>query len=407
MKENSLFDLYADEFDKVLFEPALISNEKDTETLELLRDEREAGLSKYATRSSDTRGRIIPEEPCVIRSCFERDMGRILFSESFRRLRHKTQVFFNPNNDHICSRIEHVIYVNYISTIIGRALNLNVDLIQSIAMGHDIGHAPFGHSGENVLSSCMQKVDKDLYFEHEKQSLRVLDVLEEHKAGECGLNLTFEVRDGIVSHCGETYNEQTLAPLRNKTEAQVSKRGRKDRTAPATLEGCVVRFADKIAYVGRDMEDALRAGLAGGYESMPKEIVERLGKSNSETINVLVGDIIHSSFDKDAICISDGNFQAMNEFLKRNVNKIYQAPKIVTYEKTINIIIEGLFDAFMECSLDIEKAGSSENEVIRKFARFMKKHPEQDAVTAVKVADYIAGMTDNYAQTCFDMIYKV
>ncbi len=407
MTENSLFDMYSDVFGTLLFEPSLISNDKDKETLELLRAERETGLSRFACRTSETRGRVHPEQPCNIRSCYERDMGRIIFSQSFRRLRHKTQVFFNPSNDHICSRIEHVIYVNYISTIIGRALNLNIDLIQAIAMGHDIGHAPFGHTGEKVISKCMQDIDKDLFFEHEKQSLRVLDVLEEHREGEYGLNLTFEVRDGIVSHCGETYDERTLSPRRDKTFDMVSSKTKKDGMAPATLEGCVVRFADKIAYVGRDVEDAFRAGIVSGYDSMPKEVIERLGSSNAETINVLVGDIIHSSLDSDMISISEGNFQAMNEFLYGNVEKIYRAKKISTYEKTVKLVVEGLFEAFYECCSDIEKAMASENDMIRKFAKFCMKHPEKDCPDAVKVADYISGMTDNFANTCFDSIYRV
>jgi dGTPase len=404
----SLFDMYSDEFDKIDVEPQLMKNEKDTEFVRLIREERERTLSPYAQKSSLTRGRAKEEEPCLIRSAYERDMGRIIFSQSFRRLRHKTQVFFNPTNDHICSRIEHVIYVNYISTIIGRALNLNTDLIQAIAMGHDLGHAPFGHSGERALNKCIKSVDPSLYFEHEVHSLRVLDVLEEHRPGEHGLNLTFEVRDGIVSHCGETYNEYVLKPLRDKTEAQISDKPEKDRTAPATLEGCVVRFADKIAYVGRDVEDARRAGIISGTgEFLPDSVVSRLGSTNSETINILVGDLIHSSMNSDEIRMSEGNFKAMNDFLTRNFEEIYKAPKIATYEKTVDIVIEAIFEAFMRCTEDIEKAYASENRAIKDFAKFYKEHPESGCVPVRKVVDYIAGMTDTYANTCFDLLYKV
>ena len=404
---ESLFDIFGDAMGNIPSQPHLIDNYKDARELELIRNERERNLSPYAMRSSNTRGRIVPEDPCAIRSVYERDLGRIIFSQSFRRLRHKTQVFFNPVNDHICSRIEHVIYVNYISTIIGRALNLNIDLIQAIALGHDIGHSPYGHSGEKVLNKCIKSVDPSLYFEHEVHSLRVLDVLEEHHPGQYGLNLTFEVRDGIVAHCGETYDEYSLTPYRDKTEMEVSDKPEKDRTRPATLEGCVVRFADKIAYVGRDIEDARRAGIIGGNDHVSFEAARRLGTTNSEIINILVGDIVHSSLDRDEIRMSQENFAAMNEYLNSNLSSIYRSPKIVTYENMVKLQIEAIFEAFMESSEDIEKAEASENEAIKSFASYFRKHPQPEAPAVRKVVDYIAGMTDTYANSCFDALYRV
>ena len=404
---DSLFDIFGDALGNVSYQPHLIDNYKDLKEIELIRNEREKSLSPYAMRTDKSRGRRIPEDPCSIRSPYERDLGRIIFSQSFRRLRHKTQVFFNPMNDHICSRIEHVIYVNYISTIIGRALNLNIDLIQAIALGHDIGHSPYGHTGERVLNQCIKSVDPSLYFEHEVHSLRVLDVLEEHRPGEYGLNLTFEVRDGIVAHCGETYDEFSLTPYRDKTEAEVSNKPEKDRTRPCTLEGCVVRFADKIAYVGRDIEDARRAGIIGGNDHVSVEAARRLGTTNSEIINILVGDIVHSSLNRDEICMSRENFEAMNEYLNANLNQIYLAPKIVTYENMVKLQIEAIFNAFMECVDDIEKARASSNEAISSFAKFYMKHPEPDCPPVRKVVDYIAGMTDTYANACFDALYRV
>lgn len=404
---DSLFDIFGDALGSVPVEPHLINNYKDLKEIELIRQEREKMLSPFAMRTENSRGRRTPEEPCTIRSPYERDLGRIIFSQSFRRLRHKTQVFFNPVNDHICSRIEHVIYVNYISTIIGRALNLNIDLIQAIALGHDIGHSPYGHTGERVLNQCIKSVDPSLYFEHEVHSLRVLDVLEEHRPNEYGLNLTFEVRDGIVSHCGETYDEYSLTPYRDKTEAEVSSKPEKDRTRPATLEGCVVRFADKIAYVGRDIEDARRAGIIGGNDHVSSEVAKRLGTTNAEIINILVGDIVHSSLDKDEISMSKENFEALNEYLKSNLNGIYLAPKIKTYEDMVKLQIEAIFHAFMEAVADIEKAAASPNEAVRSFAKFYIKHPEPDCPPVRKVVDYIAGMTDTYANACFDELYRV
>ncbi|MBR1797366.1 MAG: HD domain-containing protein [Clostridiales bacterium] len=404
---DSLFDIFGDELGNIPSEPHLIDNYRDAREIELIRNEREKNLSPFAMRTEKSRGRKVPEEPCTIRSPYERDLGRIIFSQSFRRLRHKTQVFFNPVNDHICSRIEHVIYVNYISTIIGRALNLNIDLIQAIALGHDIGHSPYGHTGERVLNRCIKSVDPSLYFEHEVHSLRVLDVLEEHRPGQYGLNLTFEVRDGIVSHCGETYDEFSLTPYREKTEKEVSDKPEKDRTRPSTLEGCVVRFADKIAYVGRDIEDARRAGIIGGNDFVSSEAARRLGTTNSEIINILVGDIVHNSLNKDEICMSRENFEAMNEYLNANLNEIYLAPKIKTYENMVKLQIEAIFEAFMESLDDIEKAEASNNEAIKSFAKFYIRHPQPECPPVRKVVDYIAGMTDTYANACFDELYRV
>ena len=404
---ESLFDLYQDAFVNIPEQPHLIDNYKDIREIELIRSEREKTLSPFAMKTANSRGRRKDEDPCSIRSPYERDLGRIIFSQSFRRLRHKTQVFFNPVNDHICSRIEHVVYVNYISTIIGRALNLNIDLIQAIALGHDIGHSPYGHTGERVLNQCIKSVDPSLYFEHEVHSLRVLDVLEEHKPGEYGLNLTFEVRDGIVAHCGETYDEYRLTPYRDKTEKEVSEKPEKDRTRPATLEGCVVRFADKIAYVGRDIEDARRAGIIGGNDHVSDEAARRLGTTNAEIINILVGDIVHSSLNKDEICMSQDNFRAMNEYLNANLNGIYRSPKIKTYEEMVKLQIEAIFSAFMECVDDMEKALNSNNEAIKSFAQFYMGHPEPECQPVRKVVDYIAGMTDTYANSCFDQLYRV
>ena len=174
----------------------------------LIREKQEEGFSPFATKSVMSKGRKVPVEKCSVRTEFERDAGRILYSLEFRRLRHKTQVFFNPQNDHICTRMEHVLSVNYISNTIARSLDLNPDLVNAIALGHDIGHPPFGHSGERTLDQCMKKHGDTAGFSHELHSLRVADRLSARKErpGVSGLNLTFQVRDGIVSHCGETYN---------------------------------------------------------------------------------------------------------------------------------------------------------------------------------------------------------
>ena len=295
MSDNLSFqDLYADSVacigksDKI--------SEATKAKIRMLQEQKDKILSVNATKCSESRGRVVKEDDGDVRNCFERDMGRIIYSQAFRRLKHKTQVFFNPANDHICSRLEHVLYVDYIASTIGSALNLNVDLIKAIALGHDIGHTPFGHSGERVLNKKLKEIDPKLYFlnkklkeidpklyfEHESNGLRVLNILEKHN-DEYGLNLTFEVRDGIICHCGEYYDERKLVPCTDKTEEDLSYLiPKKYRKGPATMEGCVVRFADKIAYVGRDIEDALRTGVIASEFDVPV-VSDVIGSSNSET----------------------------------------------------------------------------------------------------------------------------
>ena len=366
--------------------------------------------SRFATPDIADHRRAVPEEDCAVRSAFQRDLGRIIYSQSFRRLKHKTQVFFNPVNDHICSRLEHVIYVNYISQVIGGALNLNKDLIQAIALGHDIGHTPFGHSGERALSRKLKAKNDRLFFEHEAHSLRVLDVLEKHNE-DYGLNLTFEVRDGILSHCGEAYDEYVITPVRDKTPEELTYLiPKKDRRGPATLEGCVVKMADKIAYVGRDVEDALRMGIVNEDYFVSGE-GKYLGSSNSEMINSLVEDVIENSFNKDEIRLSEKTGEALSKVLDRNLNEIYKATKITTYEEYANLIINSLFDTFMNALENRTPDTEPANEMIRKFFRFVDSHPQKDEGEDVMplpiyVSDYIAGMTDGFAIQCFDALFR-
>ncbi|MBP5493388.1 MAG: HD domain-containing protein [Clostridiales bacterium] len=384
-----------------------IDNPRDRQILTILRDEREKNLSPYAFRTKDSRGRQLEEEPCPVRSPFERDIGRIIYSQAFRRLRHKTQVFFNAKNDHICSRIEHVIYVKYIATTIARALNLNLDLVEAIALGHDLGHAPFGHTGEKVLEACAKKYDPDMIFRHEFQSLRVVDLLEERSNGKpFGINLTFEVRDGIVSHCGETYSEYKISPMRNKPTDLILDPGKALKAVPATLEGCVVRISDKIAYIGRDIEDACLAGIME-FEDIAPAIKSQLGTTNSQIINTLVGDLIHNSIDKDEIRLSDEAGQAMKELLEENVARIYRSEKVRRYEETVKNSVEGLFEALMAAMQDPEKAANSGNSVFEGMAKYASLYPAKGASTTQMVVDYIAGMTDSFATSSYEKIYWI
>lgn len=405
--ENNIFNEYSKTLQSGPEKSDPIDNPHDRELLTMLRDERESRLSPYAFRSKDSRGRMFPEEPCIIRSPYERDTGRIIYSQAFRRLRHKTQVFFNPQNDHICSRIEHVIYVNYIATTIGRALNLNLDLIQAISLGHDIGHAPFGHSGERVLDSCVKKYNPEMFFQHEIQSLRVADVLAGRSQGRSGgLNLTFEVRDGIVSHCGETYSEFRLAPDSGKAVDSILFVRKSDVIMPSTLEGCVVRIADKIAYVGRDIEDAARAGILE-FEDIPPAITTKLGNSNAKIINTLVADIVHNSLNKNMIALSDEAGEAMTELLSENVDRIYRSEKIKIYEKSVKNTVEALFDAMMSAMSDPERVVRSNNNVFSVLAEFALGYPAGTVCDAQIVTDYISGMTDSFATRCYEQIFWV
>ncbi|MDD2427741.1 MAG: HD domain-containing protein [Eubacteriales bacterium] len=362
----------------------------------------EQTLSPYAQLSGQSRGRMKAEEECEFRTIFERDTGRILYSLPFRRLRHKTQVFFSPQNDHVCTRMEHVLYVSYLAEVIGSALNLNTQLIRAIAMGHDLGHAPFGHSGENVLNELVQQYGGEFSFQHELHSLRVVDLLTEHN-GKAGLNLSFEVRDGIVSHCGEQYDEYTLRPDRTKTEADLvnTKAG---LSMPATLEACVVRLCDRIAYVGRDIEDAERSNLLS-FAELPLDLRLTLGENNSDIVNTLVQNVIINSRDKDEISMSPEIGQALQELTEINVTRIYNAPKVRRFERESSNIIEGLFEHFLKITRTLPQDRYDENS--QKFFEYYGQHPEFTASPARKIVDYIAGMTDSYARRVFSAIYQL
>ncbi len=369
----------------------------------------EMNLSPLAARTQESRGRRYPEEPCRVRSEYERDANRILYCEDFRRLRHKTQVFFNAKNDHICTRMEHVLYVNFISTTIGRTLGLNQDLITAIALGHDVGHAPFGHSGERALEKCLRDRDLDLSFKHEYHSLRVVDRLAKRISSQekCGLNLTYEVRDGIVSHCGENYYEYVLYADRNKKMDEIYTQDHRN-CMPYTLEACLVRLVDKIAYVGRDIEDAIRARIMD-YNDISPEIRTVLGSTNAEIINNLVVDVIENSYGTEYIRLSDERGEALKEMILENNEHIYQSKIIKRYEKNAYNVIEGLFEYIYDAVNNIRNGEVDENNKIhRRLVGFMnEKQYEENEKTEQITVDYIAGMTDAYALSVYEEIYWI
>ena len=309
-------------------------------------------LSPYATKSANSKGRDKTEVPCDMRTDFQRDRDRILHAKSFRRLAHKTQVFISPEGDHYRTRLTHTLEVAQIARTIARAMRLNEDLTEAIALGHDLGHTPFGHTGEHSLKRLT-----DGAFSHSKHSLRVVEVLEN---GGQGLNLTVEVRDGILNH-------QTSGH-------------------PHTMEGKVVQIADKIAYINHDIDDAIR-GKVLTQEELPKDCLEVLGDSSSERINRIIFDIIHESSNKDTILMSqtvDEAFKAMRQFLFQHV---YIGSVAKEQESKAERVISELYSHYME-NLDLLAES------------YAARLPLGDSIQQV-VCDYIAGMTDRYAVNAY------
>ncbi len=312
-------------------------------------------FSKHAQLSDKTLGRRKAEEKCNIRTEFQRDRDRIIHSKAFRRLKHKTQVFINPEDDHYRTRLTHTLEVSQIARTIARSLRLNEDLAEAIALGHDLGHTPFGHTGEEVLNKL------SVYgFKHNEQSLRVVDILENGK----GLNLTQEVRDGILNHTGK-----------NK---------------PFTLEGQIIRFADRIAYINHDIDDAIRASILS-QEDIPNIYINILGKTHSNRINTMIADIITASFDKNKINMSTKIYEAtmgLREFMFKNV---YIESKAKEPEGKAQEIVIKLYDFFTNNPAQLPK-----------HAERQLKNTEKHRV----ISDYIAGMTDDFAINIFNNIFS-
>lgn len=303
-------------------------------------------LSEYAVKSDETKGREKPILPCNIRTEFQRDRDRILHCKSFRRLKHKTQVFLAPFGDHYRTRMTHTLEVSQIGRTIARALRLNEDLVEAISMGHDIGHTPFGHAGERALADIMGD------FEHSAQSLRIVKYLENGD----GLNLTYEVMDGIENH----------------------------RTAgnPSTLEGKVVQLADKIAYINHDVDDAIRAGLFT-VEDLPKDCIDILGKRHGDRIDMMVRDIVNNSYNKPEVAMTTEVYQATYKLRAYLFKEVYdQEVESKKEEKKASGIISSLFEHY------INNVDELPREYIDRIDRWGKERV---------VCDFVAGMTDTYA----------
>lgn len=336
--------------------------------------------------------RVKPRKP-DLRGDYFRDQTAIVHSTPFRRLKHKTQVFFAPQNDHICTRIEHVLHVSTIATTICKGLGLDVELAQAIALGHDLGHAPFGHIGEKVLNEVAQSIGG---FIHEVHGLRVVDKIAKNGKG---LNLTYAVRDGIISHCGEIFVQSLVPEKQLKDLDAISTRN----SVPLTYEGCVVRVADKIAYLGRDIEDAITAKLIT-MRDVPKRLKRNLGTTNGEIIDKLVMDVVRSSKGKEVITFSDEKFELLCELRDFNYFYIYNHPRLLESDRLIQELLthlyERLLQSFEKYGDDAKGYSNSEFRCVRHFGKFFSVRRElyhKEAHPERCIVDFVAGMTDLYA----------
>ncbi len=313
-------------------------------------------LSPYAAHSRDSKGRLRKEEPCDIRPVYQRDRDRILHSKSFRRMKDKTQVFLAPKGDHYRTRLTHTLEVSQNARTIAKALRLNEDLVEAIALGHDLGHTPFGHAGERALNAVCP-----YGFSHSQQSVRVVDLLEKNGAG---LNLTAEVRDGILNH-------QT--------------RGR-----PSTLEGRIVRFSDKIAYIHHDMDDAIRAGILKESD-VPREITQVIGNTTGERLDHFIHDLVSNSYEKDEIQMSEPVAQAMGKLRQFMFERVYQNREAKSEEGRAEMLIQTLYN-YYRWHLE---------QMPRDYLNLIGRGEPEEKV----VCDYIGAMTDRFAIARYEEIY--
>jgi dGTPase len=311
-------------------------------------------LAPYATLAAESKGRERDEEQDALRTCFQRDRDRIVHSKSFRRLKHKTQVFLAPEGDHYRVRLTHTLEVSQIARTAARALRLNEDLAEAISLGHDLGHTPFGHLGEQALTPFLGRP-----FRHNEQSLRVVDYLEDDGRG---LNLTWEVRDGIVNHTWSM-------------------------PAPSTLEAQVVRFADRIAYINHDVDDAVRAGVIEPTE-LPDDALGVLGRTHAERVKTLVTDLVDRSEDSPEIRMSDEAFRALDTLRDFLFERVYLRDEARSEQDKAIALVRSLFAHYLD----------HPDQVPEEYHRAPGDLP-------TRVADYIAGMTDRYALRVYEQLF--
>ena len=359
-----------------------------------------------------------------IRSEFERDYTRIIHSLAFRRMKHKTQVFFSPINDHVCTRMEHVILVESISDTIANYLGLNAKLTKAIAIAHDIGHSPFGHQGEEVLS-VISKRDIGKRFWHERNGMEMVDkiiLLEDDKQNLQNLNLTYGVKDGIVSHCGEI-DENSLKP--RDEYINLYDYNYSNQFKPYTWEACVVKIADKIAYLGRDIQDAITTGILDGHLKELREVmnIEENGKINNTIItNYLVYDLCENSSEEEGLRFSNSAFEFMNKLKKFNYKYIYLDERLKPSTEYFNLILNTIYNTLIKYYDDKEHARRMYPEIIVEFENWLKMYWNANRDEKYKnkvvfdiedkkdfcqaVIYYISGMTDNYAIDTYNKIIR-
>lgn len=373
---------------------------------EMLEQREDAWLDPRATRSAGTRGRKKQEAPDEIRTNFQRDRDRILHCKAFRRMKHKTQVFVSPQLDHYRTRLTHVLEVTQVSRTVARALRLNEDLTEAIGLGHDMGHAPFGHDGEYALDEAYRRYVPQAQFRHYEQSLRIVDHLE--KRGQ-GLNLTWEVRDGILYHSKGKKNlnvggtshwktNETLATEKGNLELD-NNVARPSGDLPATLEGQVVRMCDRVAYVNHDIDDSIRAGLIRA-DDLPRDCVAVLGDSQAQRITTMVSAIISESLEdglvKERIEMESEVREATDKLKNWMFDNVY-LKKTAVETPRVRLVVNSLFDRFMK-----------EPNLMRGEESRVDPDKEWDGLTLEEqarcVCDYVAGMTDRFAsQTYADL----
>ena len=372
-----------------------------------------------------------------IRTPYERDYTRILHCLAYRRLKHKTQVFFNIDNDHICTRMEHVQHVESVSCTIAKFLGLNTDLTRAIAMGHDLGHAPFGHEGEVELTQIREENGMDKFW-HERNSLRVIDkleLLEDDNRNYNNLMLTYAVRDGIISHCGEV-DENGIKPRLSAID--LSDFNTPGEYQPFTWEGCVVKIADKIAYVGRDIEDAICLGFidSAGQGKLNKiaRFYDHAALNTTVIMHSMIQDICENSNPDKGICLSEIGFERLREIKNFNYKEIYKNPRLKPFMSFSELVLKSIFEALRDCYaeentfikvLKLKRESATLSESFSKWlARYCNidivpeplqkdvaiycdnrkiyNNLEMKSIYYQAIIDYLTGMTDRYAIKIFN-----
>jgi len=358
-------------------------------------------LSKYAAKSSDSI-KFREETPCI-RTTFERDIDKIVHSKSYTRYMGKTQVY-SINVDNISRRSTHVQFVSRTARTIARALGLNEDLCEAIALGHDIGHVPFGHTGEKILNE-ISIAKTGQVFAHNVQSVRTLMNLENKGSG---INLSLQVLDGIMCHNGEFVSnmykpvDKTIDSFLQEYNSLYENENNISKLRPMTLEGCVVRLSDIIAYVGKDIEDA-EALKTFSIDNMSKEIVDAVGSTNRDIMNNIILDVIYNSYDKPYICMSDKMYNTLKKLKKFNYDNIYLNANTDENIKLYTDMFTKLFDVYLKAIKD----NNIENDILKLFLNDMNEKYLETASDERKVIDYLAGMTDRYMYSQYDKYVKL